>query len=55
MPDMGFLSLSDMTGVARLIAAAVEITVMVDADTGYGKHVMTVLSARLKGSDAVPE
>jgi methylisocitrate lyase len=33
---MGFLNLSDMTNVARRIAAAVTIPVIVDADTGYG-------------------
>jgi methylisocitrate lyase len=36
LPDMGFLNLSDMTNVARRIAAAVTIPVIVDADTGYG-------------------
>lgn len=36
MPDMGFLNLSDMTSVARRIAAAVSIPVLVDCDTGYG-------------------
>jgi 2,3-dimethylmalate lyase len=42
MPDMGFLNLSDMTGVARRIAAAVEIPVMIDADTGYGNAMNVV-------------
>ena len=36
LPDMGFLNLSDMVNVARRIAAAVTIPVLVDADTGYG-------------------
>ena len=36
MPDMGFLNLSDTTNVARRIAAAVSIPVLVDCDTGYG-------------------
>ena len=36
LPDMGFLNLSDMTNVARRITAAVNIPVLVDADTGYG-------------------
>ena len=36
LPDMGFLNLSDMANVARRIAAAVRIPVLVDADTGYG-------------------
>ena len=36
MPDMGLLNLSDTTNVARRIAAAVSIPVLVDCDTGYG-------------------
>lgn len=36
MPDMGFLNLSDTANVARRIAAAVSIPVLVDCDTGYG-------------------
>jgi len=36
MPDMGFLNLSDTANVARRIAAAVSIPVIVDCDTGYG-------------------
>lgn len=36
LPDMGFLNLGDMSNVARRIAAAVGIPVLVDADTGYG-------------------
>lgn len=46
MPDMGFLNLSDMTGVARRIAAAVEIPVMIDADTGYGNAMNVVTASR---------
>jgi methylisocitrate lyase len=42
MPDMGFLNLGDMANVARRIAAAVRIPVLVDADTGYG-NAMSVL------------
>ncbi len=36
LPDMGFLNLSDMANVARRIAAAVTIPVLVDVDTGFG-------------------
>lgn len=36
LPDMGFLNLTDMADVARRIAGAVRIPVLVDADTGYG-------------------
>src|SRR4030095_14954845 len=46
MPDMGFLNLSDMVGVARRIGAAVEIPVMVDADTGYGNAMSVVRTVR---------
>jgi 2,3-dimethylmalate lyase len=46
MPDMGFLNLSDMVGVARRIAAAVDIPVMVDADTGYGNAMSVVRTVR---------
>jgi methylisocitrate lyase len=46
MPDMGFLNLSDMVGVVRRIAAAVEIPVIVDADTGYGNAMSVVRTVR---------
>jgi len=36
LPDMGFLNLSDMINVCGRIASAVDIPVLVDADTGYG-------------------
>lgn len=42
MPDMGFLNLGDMVNVARRVATAVNIPVLVDADTGYG-NAMSVL------------
>lgn len=35
-PDVGLLSFSEMVGYARYIAAAVEIPVFADGDTGYG-------------------
>ena len=46
MPDMGFLNLSDMAAVVRRIAAAVDIPVMVDADTGYGNAMSVVRTVR---------
>jgi methylisocitrate lyase len=46
MPDMGFLNLSDMVAVVRRIAAAVEIPVIVDADTGYGNAMSVVRTVR---------
>ncbi len=36
MPDMGFITLNDIVDVSRRIAAAVDIPVLVDADTGFG-------------------
>jgi isocitrate lyase len=35
-PDMGFLTMTEMTRVASLIAAAVDVPVIADADDGYG-------------------
>jgi methylisocitrate lyase len=46
MPDMGFLNLSDMANVARRIAAAVSIPVIVDVDTGYGNAMAVQRSVR---------
>ncbi len=38
-PDVGLLTLTEMTMVARCIAAAVEVPVIADADTGYGNAI----------------
>lgn len=46
MPDMGFLNLSDIVGVSRRIAAAVDLPVLVDADTGYGNAVQVTRTVR---------
>ncbi|HXG50009.1 MAG TPA: isocitrate lyase/PEP mutase family protein [candidate division Zixibacteria bacterium] len=35
LPDLGLIGLAEMAGHAKNVAAAVEIPVMVDADTGY--------------------
>lgn len=42
MPDMGFTNLNDIVDVSRRIAAAVDLPVLVDADTGFGNamHVL---------------
>ncbi len=42
LPDMGFTNLNDIVDVSRRIAAAVDIPVLVDADTGFG-NAMNVL------------
>jgi 2-methylisocitrate lyase-like PEP mutase family enzyme len=36
LPDLGMLTMSEMVDNARIIARAVEIPVVCDADTGYG-------------------
>lgn len=36
LPDLGLLGLSEMAEAARRMAAAVEVPVIVDGDTGYG-------------------
>jgi methylisocitrate lyase len=46
MPDMGFLNLSDMAAVVRRMTAAVDIPVVVDADTGYGNAMSVVRTVR---------
>jgi 2-methylisocitrate lyase-like PEP mutase family enzyme len=37
-PDFGLLTMSEMVGNARRIAAAVDLPVIADADTGYGNE-----------------
>src|SRR6266700_5797208 len=37
-PDVGLLTMTEMAGNAGRIAAAVDIPVIADADTGYGNH-----------------
>ncbi len=41
-PDVGLLSMSEMVDQARRIAAAVDLPVIADADTGYGNPVNVV-------------
>jgi 2,3-dimethylmalate lyase len=41
-PDVGLLTLSEMVGNARRIAAAVDIPVIADADTGYGNPINVI-------------
>ena len=45
-PDIGLLTLSEMTDNARRIAQAVEIPVIADADTGYGNPINVVRTIR---------
>jgi isocitrate lyase len=41
-PDMGFLTMTEMTRIASTIASAVEIPVIADADDGYGSALNTM-------------
>jgi isocitrate lyase len=41
-PDMGFLTMTEMTRTAAMIAAAVGIPVIADADDGYGNALSTM-------------
>ena len=38
LPDIGFLTMTEMVGNAKRIADAVDVPVIADADTGYGNH-----------------
>ncbi len=41
-PDMGFLTMTEMTKTASMIASAVEIPIIADADDGYGNALSTM-------------
>jgi isocitrate lyase len=41
-PDMGFLTMTEMTRTASLIASAVQIPIIADADDGYGSALNTM-------------
>ncbi len=45
-PDFGLLTMSEMVGNARHIAAAVELPVIADADTGYGNELNVFRTVR---------
>ena len=45
-PDVGLLTLTEMTLVARCIASAVEVPVVSDADTGYGNAINVIRTVR---------
>jgi 2-methylisocitrate lyase-like PEP mutase family enzyme len=45
-PDFGLLTMSEMVGNARRIAAAVELPVIADADTGYGNELNVFRTVR---------
>jgi isocitrate lyase len=41
-PDMGFLTMTEVTRIASMVASAVEIPVIADADDGYGNALTTM-------------
>src|SRR5499425_3901816 len=45
-PDFGLVTMSEMVGNAGRIAAAVELPVIADADTGYGNELNVFRSVR---------
>src|SRR5207249_3331270 len=40
-PDMGFLTMTEVTRIASMVASAVSIPVIADADDGYGNALTT--------------
>jgi len=46
VPDVGLITLTEMTWVARCVAGAVEIPVIADADTGYGNAINILRTVR---------
>lgn len=45
-PDVGLMTLSEMTDNARRVAQAVDIPVIADADTGYGNPINVIRTVR---------
>lgn len=45
-PDVGLLTLTEMTMMARFVAQAVDIPVISDADTGYGNAINVIRTVR---------
>jgi 2-methylisocitrate lyase-like PEP mutase family enzyme len=45
-PDFGLVTMSEMVANARRIAAAVELPVIADADTGYGNELNVIRTVR---------
>src|SRR5581483_2158222 len=41
-PDMGFLTMTEVTRAASMVASAVELPVIADADDGYGNALSTI-------------
>jgi 2-methylisocitrate lyase-like PEP mutase family enzyme len=46
LPDLGFLSFSDMLDAGARVAACVEIPLVVDGDTGYGNALNVIRAVR---------
>src|SRR5499426_4671719 len=41
-PDMGFLTMTEVTRIASMVASAVQIPIIADADDGYGNALTTM-------------
>ena len=41
-PDMGFLTMTEVTKAASMVASAVEVPIIADADDGYGNALSTM-------------
>lgn len=46
LPDMGFISLPELTMVTRFVANSVETPVLADADTGFGNALSVIRTTR---------
>ena len=46
LPDIGLLTLAEMAGRARALAAQLEVPLIADADTGYGSPINVVRTVR---------
>ena len=46
MPDIGLTTMTEIVGMTRYIAEAVQIPVIADADTGYGNHLNVLRTVR---------
>lgn len=46
LPDIGFITMAEMVDNAKRMAAAVNIPLIADADTGYGNHLNVVRTVR---------
>src|SRR5213594_2361599 len=53
-PDMGFLTMTEMTRIASMVASAVDIPIIADADDGYGNALAPCGQCRSSSRPASP-